>query len=158
MPARSPEEIPRVLVIDDDPVVVSVLRYGLEARGIEVVSAPDGATGLRAVIENLLDLDLLVTDLQMPGLDGVTVVRIIRSEGGERELPILVLATAASPHDRGVLAKLGVSGIVEKSAGSEQIVRLATALARSTRRERSKPWTSLAMSVPLAPIRLARSR
>jgi CheY-like chemotaxis protein len=155
VPARDPEGKPRVLVIDDDSVVVTVLRHGLEAEGVEVVSAADGAAGLRAVIDNLLELDLLITDLQMPGLDGASVVRIIRAEGGERELPILVLATSVSERDRALLAQLGVTGVVEKNDGSERLVRTAAELARRSRQARAPP--PAAEVVPLAPIRLARA-
>jgi CheY-like chemotaxis protein len=144
--------------VDDDPVVVTVLKHGLAEEGIEVLSAPDGVAGLREVIDHLLDLDLLVTDLQMPGLDGASVVRIIRAEGGERELPILVLASTVSPCDRATLAQLGVSLIVEKSAGSERIVKVATELARTARMGRTPPTEPIAIPVALAPIRLARAR
>ena len=158
MPARDPAGKPRVLIIDDDPVVVTVLRHGLEEQGLEVVSAPDGVTGLRELIEHLLDLDLLVVDLEMPGLDGASVVRIVRAEGGEQELPILVLAATISESDRRLLAQLGVSGLVEKDAGSERIVQLAGDLARRSRASRAEPAELPVPPVPLAPIRLRRAR
>jgi DNA-binding response OmpR family regulator len=116
--------------VDDDAAAVRLLRAGLEQAGIEVLVAGDGAAALRQLVDHLLHLDLLVTDLNMPNLDGTTLVRIIRAEGGESELSILVIAGTVSDRDGATLARLGVDGIIPKSAGPDAIVRRAAELAR----------------------------
>jgi CheY-like chemotaxis protein len=128
---------PRALVVDDDPGAVKILRAGLEQAGIEVIVASDGVAALRKLVDHLLDLDLLVTDLSMPQLDGSTLVRIIRAEGGETELAILVVAATVSDRDSALLSSLGVDGIVLKRSGSEAIVRRAADLARAAWAHRS---------------------
>ena len=128
---------PRVLLVDDDPGAVQLIRAGLERAGIEVIVASDGLAALRQLVDHLLDLDLLVTDLNMPTLDGPTLVRIIRAEGGERELAILVVAATVSERESATLSTLGVEGIVLKRTGSEAIVRCAASLARAARARRA---------------------
>jgi CheY-like chemotaxis protein len=125
-----------VLIVDDDPGVVAILRHGMEGAGLEVITASDGASALRQLVEHLLGLDLLVTDLEMPGLDGPSLVRIIRAEGGERELPIMILASSIGGRDRELLVRLGVSAVLEKRGGSERAVHAALQLATASRDRR----------------------
>jgi CheY-like chemotaxis protein len=155
--SANPAGRPRALVIDDDPAVLALLAHGLAEAGVEVLTAADGAAGLRLLVENLLELDLLVTDLQMPGLDGATVVRIIRAEGGERDLAILVLAGTIAPRDRELLVRLGVNELVEKREGSDHAVRRAVELATAGRDRRVDATGAEAPGpVPLGPVRLVK--
>jgi two-component system, chemotaxis family, chemotaxis protein CheY len=157
MHPANPATKPRALVIDDDPAVLALLSHGLSEAGVEALTAEDGAAGLRLLVEHLLEVDLLVTDLEMPGLDGVTVVRTVRAEGGERDLAILVLADAIAPADRELLARLGVDEMIEKREGSDHAVRRAVALATSRRDQRvGASGAEVAGPVPLGPVRLVK--
>lgn len=120
----------RVLVSEGDRAIRAILRDGLEGAGVEVVSASNGTSALRLLVDHLLGLDLLVTALELPVLDGRALVRIVRAEGGETELPIMVLATRVSPPDRALLRRLDVTEIVEKHQGAAHAIARALALAR----------------------------
>jgi CheY-like chemotaxis protein len=76
------------LVVDDDALMRQMLADALAARGFEVTTAADAAEGVRRLSEELLALDLLVTDVCMPGMSGEELVRFIRRAGGEAELTI----------------------------------------------------------------------
>jgi CheY-like chemotaxis protein len=123
-------------VADGDRAVLTILRHGLEGAGAEVVTADDGTSALRQLVDHLLGLDLLVTGLELPAPDGRALVRIVRAEGGETELPILVLAAAVTRRDRELLARLDVTEIVEKHQGSAHVVQRAVALATAARDRR----------------------
>ena len=69
----------KVLVVDDEAVVRSLLRRALERRGYQVLEASNGQAGLRAIRES--SPDLVVLDMSMPDLDGAEVVRLARAEG-----------------------------------------------------------------------------
>ena len=69
---------PRILVVDDNPANVDILRARLAAQGYEIVTATDGEEALAAVSKHLPDLVLL--DIMMPKLDGIEVCRRLRAD------------------------------------------------------------------------------
>ncbi len=91
-PALPDDAVRSVLVVDDDPVIRSLLRDTLEIEGYEVRTAEDGAAGLALVAERRPDC--VVLDLMMPGIDGHEVLRRIRAVDGEM-LPVVMLTAAA---------------------------------------------------------------
>jgi adenylate cyclase len=97
---------PRILVVDDNPANVDILRARLEAQGYEVVTATDGEEALAAVAKHLPDLILL--DVMMPKLDGVEVCRRLRADSSLPFIPI-VLVTAKSD-SKDVVAALEAGG------------------------------------------------
>lgn len=78
----------RILIIEDDDETRELLRMALERRGYEVVVAEDGVTGYDTAL--FLKPDLIVTDIRMPGADGVHVIRRVRDTPSLEETPILV--------------------------------------------------------------------
>jgi DNA-binding response OmpR family regulator len=78
----------RILVIEDDDETRELLRMALEKRGYEVTVAEDGVRGYDTAL--FLKPDLIVTDIQMPGADGVHVVRRVRDTASLENIPILV--------------------------------------------------------------------
>jgi uncharacterized protein (TIGR02266 family) len=117
----------RALVVDDDALIRMVLTDALVARGFEVISAEDGESGLRTLSEELLALDLLVTDACMPGMDGETFIRTIRKAGGEAELAIVAVTGVAGPELERKLEAAGADAVLEKSLGPELIAQAADA-------------------------------
>ncbi|MDH3503465.1 MAG: response regulator [Nitrospirota bacterium] len=93
---------PRILLLDDEPELRSALRDRLSMEGYDVQTAPDGRLGLKLYYEN--PVDLVITDVLMPEMDGLEVIRILcgtpsppliiaMSGGGSRDLEFLVEAT-----------------------------------------------------------------
>ena len=117
----------RALVVDDDALVRRMLSDALESRGFEVLTARDGEEGLRLVAEEVLTLDLLVTDVRMPGMDGETFVRTIRQQGGEQDLAIVVAAGGVDPALDRLMALAGADAVVDKSLGPELVAQAADA-------------------------------
>jgi len=68
--------VPRILVIDDNAAIRELLRLVLEEEGYEVIEAADGAEGLRRYQAE--PTDLVITDLEMPGMDGLELLRALR--------------------------------------------------------------------------------
>lgn len=86
----------RILVIDDDPSVTSLLRRGLALEGFAVDIAGSGEAGLALARERLPDL--VVLDIMMPGLDGLAVLERLRA--AEPRLPVLLLTARDAPADQ----------------------------------------------------------
>jgi len=78
----------RILVIEDDEIMRELMRMALEQNGYEVTTAEDGVRGYDAAL--FLKPDLIVTDIQMPGADGIHVVRRVRDTTSLENTPILV--------------------------------------------------------------------
>jgi DNA-binding response OmpR family regulator len=89
-------ETQRLLVIDDDPGVTSLLRRGLSYEGFAVDTAPSGTAGLNLAREHYPDLVIL--DIMMPGMDGMEVLRRLRA--ADERLPILMLTGKDAPSDQ----------------------------------------------------------
>jgi CheY-like chemotaxis protein len=89
--------MPRVLVVDDDPQVLRLLRVNFELEGYDVVSASDGNEALETIAAQAPDL--VVCDVMMPGMDGFEVVRRLRSDASTSRLPIVMLSAKAMGSD-----------------------------------------------------------
>ena len=84
----------KILIIEDDDIARELMRMALESRGHEVTVAEDGVAGYDAAL--FVKPDLIVTDIQMPGADGVHVVRRVRDTRSLEETPILVTTAFGS--------------------------------------------------------------
>ena len=102
----------RVLIVDDEPAIRVILKVTLEREGYEVLEAGGGAAALGKVLEERPDL--LLTDLDMPGLDGRQLVKAIRGDLGMLDLPIVVLTESASKNAREDLIAAGVNDYLTK--------------------------------------------
>jgi CheY-like chemotaxis protein len=117
----------RALVVDDDALILRALTDSLQARGFEVLTAKDGQEGLHIVADELLTLDLLVTDVRMPEMDGETFVRTIRGAGGESELAIVVIAGTLDPALEKRMESAGADAVLDKALGPEDLAAAADA-------------------------------
>jgi CheY-like chemotaxis protein len=117
----------RALLVDDDALILHTLGDALQARGFEVLTARDGAEGLEIVMEELLSLDLLVTDVRMPNMDGEAFVRTIRGAGGEEDLAIVVVAGTLDAPLEARLEKAGADAVLDKALGPANLAAAADA-------------------------------
>jgi DNA-binding response OmpR family regulator len=128
---------PKALLLDDDPTVLRLLATALLARGFEVRAATDGEAGVHLLLDELLDLDVLVADRDLPGRDGASLLRLVREAGGERDLAIVLLADQARRDDREELLALGADAVVDRTLGVDAAVD-AIASAAPRRAERAR--------------------
>jgi two-component system response regulator PrrA len=119
---------PRVLVVDDDPDVLASLERGLRLSGFEVTTAVDGAEALRSATETRPDA--IVLDINMPILDGVSVVTALRAM--DNDVPVCVLSARSSVDDRVAGLEAGADDYLAKPfALDELLARLRALLRRS---------------------------
>jgi uncharacterized protein (TIGR02266 family) len=118
----------RALVVDDERLVRALLAEALRERGFEVLTAEDGVAGLSILADELLALDLLVTDVKMPNMDGETFIRTIRSAGGESDLAIVVVAGTLEKGVEKRLEREGADAVLDKALGPELIAQAADAV------------------------------
>lgn len=110
----------RILVVDDEADLVSVLRIGLEAEGFEILEASDGEEGLRMARECKPALVLL--DLMLPKLDGYKVCRSLKFDERYRAVPILILSARSGEQDRRLAHDMGADGFITKPYEMKDLV------------------------------------
>jgi DNA-binding response OmpR family regulator len=123
----------RILVVDDDPAVTSVLKRGLSYEGFIVDAAGSGVEGLAIARDH--PPDLVVLDIMMPGMDGLEVLRRLR--GGDSKLPVLLLTGKDAPADQVLGLERGADDYVVKPFTFEVLVARIRVLLR--RREADHP-------------------
>jgi two-component system OmpR family response regulator len=123
----------RILVVDDEDNLRSMLVAALKYEGYDVVQASDGAAGLRAARET--KPDLIVLDVMMPQLDGFAVVKRLR-EAGDRT-PVIFLTARDASEDRVTGLNLGGDDYLPKPFSLEELVARVEAVSRRYEREPS---------------------
>ena len=106
------DRAPRILIVDDEADLVSVLRIGLEVESFEVISAADGEEGLRMAREQQPSLVLL--DLMLPKMDGYKVCRALKFDERYKKLPIFILSARSGEQDRKLAMEMGADAFVTK--------------------------------------------
>ena len=109
-----------ILVVDDEPQVVWVLQYSLEAEGYTTLSARDGAAALEAV--DLFRPRLMVLDIMMPTLDGWAVLEELGSLPADVRPRVVVVSALSSLRDRARAAELGADAFCPKPFNVEDLI------------------------------------
>ena len=119
-----------ILVIEDDESMLRLIRLYLEHAGYRALGAPDGTTGLELARNE--NPDLIVLDLNLPGIDGNDVCKILRTES---EVPIIIVSARVDEEDRLLGFNLGADDYVTKPfSPNELMARINTVLRRVARK------------------------
>ncbi|MDF2758004.1 MAG: two component transcriptional regulator, winged helix family [Thermomicrobiales bacterium] len=105
------QEQATILIVEDDPTLLTTLAYNLLREGYRVLTAADGEAGLALARQELAGLDLVVLDLMLPKLGGLQVLRHLRAE---TDIPILILSARGEEQDRIDGLELGADDYVVK--------------------------------------------
>lgn len=112
--------MPKILVVEDDPAILANLSRFLRLEGFEVLTARNGAEGLRAVGEHRPDL--VLSDLLMPEMDGETLLAALRADVTSARLPVIFLTASADRAERDAKLELGASDYLVKPLDLQQLL------------------------------------
>ena len=130
----------KVLIIDDDPGILKVMRVVLEDEGYTVVTASDGESGIQCFMKE--SPDLVITDIRMPGIDGIEILRRIKEIDPEKEV---IVTTAFNDVNHAISAlQLDASDFITKPVSDEALmIALKRARERYLTRKELRDYTAL---------------
>jgi two-component system chemotaxis response regulator CheY len=118
----------RILSVDDSASVRQMVSFTLRKAGYEVGEACDGRDALAKV--GLSKFDMIITDLNMPNLDGIQMIAAVRALKGYTFTPILMLTTESQPEKKDAGRKAGATGWIVKPFNGEQLLAVVQKLVR----------------------------
>jgi two-component system, OmpR family, KDP operon response regulator KdpE len=127
---------PKVLVIDDEPPIRKLLRMGLSAHGYEILEAPSGRVSLELLEQE--KPDLVILDLGLPDIQGLDLLRMIRSRN--ESVPIVVLSSRGDEAGKVQALDLGADDYVTKPFGMDELLaRMRAALRHQLQTHGERP-------------------
>jgi len=132
----------RVLVADDDPDILTVVKINFELDGFEVDSAVDGEDALQKATAD--PPDVIVLDIMMPRMDGLTALHRLRSQASTANIPIILLTARGLPEDRVRGLELGADDYITKPFDITELAARVRSVLRRTQAARDlSPLTGL---------------
>lgn len=114
-----------ILVIEDNPFAQDMLCEILESHGLTVVCANDGMTGLQKAKEQLPDL--IISDIQMPNLDGLELLEMLRQDPLTESIPIIICTSATNQYAQSWVLQMGATAYLPKPFNVTQLMNTVAA-------------------------------
>ena len=111
-----------VLIVDDSKTVRNLVAFILKAECIKVTTAEDGLDGLEKLY-SMPEVDLILTDINMPRMDGFSFIIAVREQDAYKDIPIIILSTEGGEEDIQKGIRLGANLYMVKPAQPEKMVR-----------------------------------
>jgi len=118
----------RILIADDSASMRQLITFSLKDAGYEVIAAADGAEALEKLKSERVNL--IVTDLNMPKMDGISLIRAVRKSLGGRFTPIVMLTTESMPAKKQEGREAGATGWIVKPFKPEQLIAVVKKVIR----------------------------
>lgn len=116
----------RILVVDDSPTMRNLVKQSLQDNGFEISSAQDGKKALSEVKSN--DFNLIITDINMPNMNGIDLIKECRDLPNHKNTPILIITTEGNEKTRSEGKDAGANGWIVKPFSPEVLVRAVAKL------------------------------
>jgi two-component system chemotaxis response regulator CheY len=109
------------LVVEDSPMMRQLIVFALaRVKNVTVTEADDGVVALKRLAQS--KFDLIITDINMPIMDGLKLVKRIRSDEAHKDVPVIVITTEGSSEDRARAMALGASAYITKPIQAPQVI------------------------------------
>lgn len=117
----------RILIVEDSPTMRQLLTFSLRRiKGVEIVEAQDGMDGLRKVSSEPFDIALV--DINMPVMDGLKLISLIRGDESLQDIPIVVITTEGASEDRDRALALGANEYLSKPIQANKVLSVVQGL------------------------------
>ncbi|GAM08182.1 hypothetical protein OR1_00453 [Geobacter sp. OR-1] len=117
----------KVLIVEDSPTMRQLISFALKRlRGIRIVEANDGVDGLKKLSSE--NFDLIFTDINMPVMDGLKLVSLVRNDPNNKNIPIVIITTEGAQEDRERALALGANDYITKPIQPNRILDVTRSL------------------------------
>jgi two-component system, chemotaxis family, chemotaxis protein CheY len=114
----------KVLIVEDSPTMRQLISFSLKRlRGVSIIEASDGVDGLKKLSAE--KFDLIFTDINMPIMDGLKLVSLVRNDASYKGTPIVVITTEGAQEDRERALALGANDYITKPIQPNKILDIA---------------------------------
>jgi DNA-binding response OmpR family regulator len=128
--------MPQILIIEDDKDIATVVRHALERDGFRHVNVTaDGESGLKEATDN--DYDLVLLDLNLPGMDGLQVCRALRQREQSKSIAIIMMTARVDESSRVAGLELGADDYISKPFSTKELCARVRAILRRTQNDKS---------------------
>lgn len=110
----------KILIVDDEPYILNILDFSLDAEGYRVLQAADGDEALRVAVEQ--SPDLIILDVMMPRLDGFETCRLLKENVHTRDVPVVLLTARNSREDRDRGDEVKADGYMTKPFSPQRLL------------------------------------
>lgn len=107
-----------ILVVDDDPLILTVVDLMVRHAGHRVRTVPDASSALDVLVDG--PIDLVISDIRMPGMDGLALARLVRKD--YPDIPIILMTGYLSDYSNGSAGQIGVEHILRKPFKSNELL------------------------------------
>ncbi len=121
-----------ILVVDDSPTIVKFVAFSLKSSGFSVVTATDGMDAVEKLSGTNRPVTMIITDLNMPNLDGYGLIETVRQNPQHAMTPIIILSSEDRPEDKERGMKAGASAYLVKPFKSEKLLEEVDRLLQAT--------------------------
>jgi two-component system, chemotaxis family, chemotaxis protein CheY len=117
----------RFLVVEDSPTMRQLISFSLKRfKGCKIVEAVDGVDALKKLQQE--EVDMILTDINMPVMDGLKLVSLVRQNAKTKDLPIVIITTEGAAEDRDRGLALGANAYISKPIQSSHLLKVITDL------------------------------
>ncbi len=115
------------LVVEDSPTMRQLISFSLKRfEGCDIVEAVDGVDALKKLSKH--NVDMILTDINMPVMDGLKLVKLVREDDELKELPIIIITTEGAEEDRERGLNLGADSYISKPIQSSHLIKTINSL------------------------------
>lgn len=116
-----------ILIVEDSPTMRQLISFALKRiRGVRIVEAGDGVDGLKKISAE--KFDMIFTDINMPVMDGLKLISLVREDASQKGVPIVVITTEGAQEDRQRALALGANDYITKPIQPNKILDVAKQL------------------------------
>lgn len=113
----------KILIVDDSPSTLMLMKFSLEKHGFFVRQASDGEKALQVLKENN-DVRCMITDINMPGINGIVLINEVRKLENYKFLPVIVLSNPDNPENKKKARQAGAAGWLDKPFRPDNLIKV----------------------------------